>query len=100
MTETNTYHLVTMDHYMGESGGKMTGDQAIAHMRSSKGVGAANAVLLGCSGNDMSSLHVAAGADLFLRKPLTFDPNVCMLLHQLLVKRVRLRLRQPYPHDS
>lgn len=87
LDQGHAYDIITMDHFMSESGGVMTGDQTIRAMRQ-RGV---ESIIVGSSGNDLSAAHVEAGADLFWRKPIPFKKGECQSeLHKLLVERVGL----------
>ena len=66
MCEIETFDVVIIDHYMEEAGGVMVGTDVIAAMRRSK----VDSFIIGCSGNDLESCFLAAGADLVWGKPM------------------------------
>jgi CheY-like chemotaxis protein len=64
--ETQTFDIIICDQYMEEGGGVMVGTDVIIAMRRNK----VNALIIGCSGNDLDKEFFQAGADMVWGKPM------------------------------
>lgn len=70
----NVYDIITMDHFMSTG---LNGSETIQALREHK----VDATIVGLSGNTMERIHLTAGADDFLRKPI---PDDHILLERLM----------------
>ncbi|CAK9003307.1 Autoinducer 2 sensor kinase/phosphatase LuxQ [Durusdinium trenchii] len=64
---TENYDLIIVDNYMPLTGGVITGEETIKQARE---IVKWQAAIVGISGNDKSTEHLSAGANLFWQKPL------------------------------
>jgi PAS domain S-box-containing protein len=69
MAKKEQYRLVIVDHYMPGPGMPLNGAETICQLRL-QGITSA---IVGCSANDVSAIHLGAGADSFIQKPA--QPN-------------------------
>ena len=81
------FDAIVMDQYMEEAGGIILGTDAVQVMRR-MGI---ESYIIGCSGNDMMSEFLDAGADVFWGKPL--PPN------QIIVEHLRRGLERRRNHS-
>ena len=70
----NVYDIITIDHFMSAG---LNGSETIQMLRELK----VDATIVGLSGNTMERIHITAGADDFLRKPI---PDDHILLERLM----------------
>lgn len=77
---SNDYDIIIMDHYMDEGGGILTGVDTIIALRRQN----VKACIVGCSGNDLETSFLLAGADLVWRKPLPSDSSIIRQLRPFL----------------
>jgi signal transduction histidine kinase/CheY-like chemotaxis protein len=75
------YDLIFMDQYMPGPDSPLTGAQTIQILRQQLRV---NTSIVGCSANDMAQMHLSAGADTFMRKPLPSNDVLKDVLNGLL----------------
>jgi two-component system, NarL family, sensor histidine kinase EvgS len=84
--ETQEFDVIVMDQYMQEAGGVMTGVDTIVALRRSK----VDAVVVGCSGNDLDDAFLSAGAELTWKKPIPPNDVVVQSLRQCLQAKGKL----------
>jgi two-component system, NarL family, sensor histidine kinase EvgS len=78
--ENEEFDVIIVDQYMHEAGGVMVGTDAIIAMRRLK----VDSVIIGCSGNDLDSKFIAAGADLIWKKPMPSNSEIIQQLRSAL----------------
>ena len=83
MCQSQNFDIIVMDQYMQEAGGVMLGTDTIIALRRSH----VDAVVIGCSGNDLDDKFTAAGADLVWKKPLPSNAAIIASLRHLLDAR-------------
>lgn len=81
--DTSQFDVVVMDQYMQEAGGVMVGTDVIIAMRRAK----IDAIMIGCSGNDLDDKFVAAGADIVWKKPVPSNIEIIKSLRTLLQEK-------------
>lgn len=74
--ETEQFDVIIVDHYMEEAGGVMVGTDVVYAMRRMK----IDAIIIGCSGNDLMEEFKQAGADWVWQKPM---PSNAIIIAQL-----------------
>jgi CheY-like chemotaxis protein/anti-sigma regulatory factor (Ser/Thr protein kinase) len=85
LCETQQFDVIVMDQYMQEAGGVMLGTDTVIALRRSH----VDAVVIGCSGNDLDDKFTAAGADIVWRKPIPPNEKIIASLRQLLLARAK-----------
>ena len=76
------YRLIMVDHYMPGPKKPLTGAETICQLR----LLGVEAPIIGCSGNDVSVLHMEAGADSFIQKPTPPDAALIGILNSCVPK--------------
>ena len=76
----NRFDVLLIDHYMNH---ELTGEKTIRKLRQA----GCNAVIIGYSANDVSQLHLAAGANEFWGKPLPAKAKLLNDIQRLLVEK-------------
>lgn len=84
--ETQQFDVIVMDQYMQEASGVMVGTDVIIALRRSKN----DAVMIGCSGNDLEDKFASAGANIVWKKPIPKNEEIIQSLRKLLVERGKL----------
>lgn len=77
------FDIIIVDQYMEDAGGILIGTDVVIAMRRSK----LDSVIIGNSGNDLDDKVLAAGADLFWKKPLPSNPDIIRQLRLALEHR-------------
>jgi CheY-like chemotaxis protein len=78
--EKQIFDVIIMDQYMDEAGGVMVGTDAIIAMRRKN----VKSIIIGCSGNDLDSKFLKAGADLVWKKPMPSNAEIIQQLRSAL----------------
>jgi CheY-like chemotaxis protein len=73
----STFDVIVVDQYMQEAGGMMVGTDVVCAMRKAKN----EAIIIGCSGNDIDNLFLDAGADWVWKKPMPSNKKILSQLH-------------------
>ncbi|CAB9503529.1 sensor kinase/phosphatase LuxQ [Seminavis robusta] len=84
--EKQQFDCIIMDQYMQEASGVMLGTDTIIALRRAK----VDAVIIGCSGNDIEDKFAAAGADVVWKKPVPSNVEIIACLRQLLSARGKI----------
>ena len=84
-TALKKFDVIIVDQYMEEAGGVLLGTDTVYAMRRS-GI---KSLIIGCSGNAMSTEFLKAGANFFWDKPLPTNPRIIKQL------REGLKLKKP-----
>jgi CheY-like chemotaxis protein len=71
LVDSTVFDLIFMDQYMASAEKQLLGTETVRALRA-KGVGSR---ICGLSGNDMSEQFLKAGADFFLRKPISCEKD-------------------------
>ncbi|KAG7340030.1 PAS domain S-box containing protein [Nitzschia inconspicua] len=79
----NRFNVIIVDQYMEEAGGVMVGTDVVFAMRRMR----IDSVIIGCSGNDMGSQFLEAGADWVWQKPLPSNGKIIQDLRTSMAKR-------------
>lgn len=87
MCRREMFDVIIVDHYMETAGGVMVGTDVIIAMRRLK----VEAIIIGCSGNDLDDKFLSAGADFIWKKPIPYNLEIIRQLRQ------ELRKRQKFP---
>jgi CheY-like chemotaxis protein len=74
------FDVVIVDQYMEEAGGVMVGTDVVYALRRMK----VDAIIIGCSGNDLCDEFTQAGADCVWQKPLPSNSRIISQLRQFL----------------
>jgi two-component system, sensor histidine kinase len=77
------FDVVIVDHYMEEAGGVMVGTDVVYALRRMK----MDAIIIGCSGNDLGDEFSQAGADCVWQKPLPSNSKIISQLRQAMENR-------------
>jgi CheY-like chemotaxis protein/anti-sigma regulatory factor (Ser/Thr protein kinase) len=85
LCEAQQFDVIVVDQYMQEAGGVMLGTDTIIALRRC----AVDAVVIGCSGNDLDEKFTVAGADIVWRKPIPSNDKIIPSLRQLLDARAK-----------
>lgn len=72
LCEEIPFDIIVQDQYMEEAGGVMLGTDTIIAMRRNK----VNALIIGCSGNDLDAAFYEAGADMVWGKPMPSNSEI------------------------
>lgn len=83
MVKDRRFDVIICDQYMEESGGVMVGTDAIIAMRREH----VDAVIVGCSGNDVDVEFYEAGADLVWGKPMPSNEEIIRQFRKGLLDR-------------
>lgn len=94
--KTEEFDVVIMDQYMQEASGVMVGTDVIIAMRRSRN----DAVMIGCSGNDLEDKFASAGADIVWKKPIPTNVEIITSLRKLLRERDERRKRSVVSFDD
>jgi CheY-like chemotaxis protein len=92
-----TFDVIIVDQYMEEAGGILIGTDVVIAMRRSK---LENVVIIGNSGNDLDDKFLAAGADLFWKKPLPSNADIIRQLRLAIEHRRRIPCHAASPPES
>mmetsp|Transcript_3569 Transcript_3569/g.5524 ORF Transcript_3569/g.5524 Transcript_3569/m.5524 type:complete len:1042 (-) Transcript_3569:850-3975(-) len=84
---TETFDVILVDQYMEEGGGVMVGTDVVFAMRRMK----FDAVLIGCSGNDLNDQFIEAGADLVWQKPMPSNSKIIADVRAAMLQRKSLK---------
>jgi CheY-like chemotaxis protein len=90
------FDVIIVDQFMEEAGGILVGTDVVIAMRRSK---LDNVVIIGNSGNDLDDKFLAAGADLFWKKPLPSNADIIRQLRLALEHR-RVPCYDAAPRES
>jgi len=74
------FDIVVVDQYMEEAGGVMVGTDVVFAMRRMR----IESIIVGCSGNDMGTQFVEAGADFVWQKPMPSNAEIIQDLRKSL----------------
>ncbi len=77
--EEEEFHVIVMDQYM--AGGVLLGTDVVIALRRNK----IDAIVIGCSGNDLDEPFFKAGANLVWKKPIPSNSEIIQSLRSLLV---------------
>jgi PAS domain S-box-containing protein len=80
------FDVILVDQHMEEAGGVLLGTDTVVAMRRRK----IDAVIVGCSGNDIDDQFMEAGTDWVMKKPTPPNDVIAKKLRQLLARRQRL----------
>ena len=86
-----SFDIIICDQYMEAAGGVLVGTDVIIAMRRMK----IDALIIGCSGNDLDDLFFDAGADVVWGKPMPNNEKIIEQWRNGLVRKGRLK-----PFDS
>jgi len=89
MCGTENFDVVVVDQYMEEAGGVMVGTDVVFAMRRMR----FEAVIIGCSGNDLDDQFAEAGADLVWQKPMPSNSKIIDDIRAAMLKRQSLQPR-------
>lgn len=78
-----SFNVIVVDQYMEEAGGVMVGTDVVFAMRRMR----IDAIIIGCSGNDMDELFMEAGADWVWGKPMPSNIKTVKQLREALNKK-------------
>jgi CheY-like chemotaxis protein len=82
----NKFDVIIVDQYMEEAGGVMVGTDVVFAMRRQR----IDAIIIGCSGNDMDELFKEAGADWVWKKPMPPNSTIVKQLKTGLKKKIAI----------
>ena len=80
------FDVIVVDQYMEEAGGVMVGTDVVFAMRRMR----IEAIIIGCSGNDMDEQFAEAGADWVWKKPMPSNSKIIQDLRMAMAKRKRM----------
>lgn len=80
---TDKFDVIVVDQYMDEAAGVLVGTDVVCAMRR-MGI---NAVIIGCSGNDLDDEFCEAGADWVWQKPMPSNKEIISRLRSALAKK-------------
>jgi signal transduction histidine kinase/CheY-like chemotaxis protein len=83
LTEDHTFDIIICDQYMEEAGGVLVGTDVVIALRRNH----VNALIVGCSGNDLNIEFMNAGADLVWGKPLPSNDQIIAQFREGLLAR-------------
>ena len=72
LCEKQSFDIMICDQYLEEAGGVMVGTDFIVAARRN----GSNSLIVGCSGNDLSTAFMDAGADMVWGKPLPKNDEI------------------------
>jgi CheY-like chemotaxis protein len=77
------FDVIVVDQYMEEAGGVLVGTDVVYAMRRMR----VNAIIIGCSGNDLEDEFREAGADWVWQKPMPSNKEIISRLHSALAEK-------------